>query len=160
MTFVHTETGLTLFTLSDPTTFVSSNQHSTNINFEGTTEITFFSSNTGGDCNMPNPGNLCVSGGDSRSSGGQASLPGHAASLAPNPATDRVDLQFHLAAASEVDVNLYDPAGRLVQQAAQQTAMPEGQNRLALDVSALPPGFYFVQLRSAQGMETMTLVKQ
>lgn len=97
---------------------------------------------------------------DRDAQGGLAAPTKHSASLSPNPTSDQVDLQFHLTAASEVAVTLHDAAGRPVQQVTPPQAMPEGQNRLALDVSALPPGFYWVQLRSTQGMETLPLVKQ
>ena len=148
--------GPTLFSLNNPATFGTSAVHTSQISFAQGITVSEFSSNAGGtDCTMTNPGWLC--GGKSRSASVASTF---ASTLAPNPASDRVDLRFQLAAASEVDVNLYDTAGRLVQQAAQQVTLPEGANQLSMDVSTLPPGFYFVQLRTAQGMETLTLVKQ
>jgi len=157
--------GVNVFAIRNAIVFSSSQlDPRTDIILQGS--ISSFSSTQ---CNQPKPSDFtCISsdngfrGGneDRDAQGGLAAPSNHSASLSPNPTSDWVDLQFHLAAASEVMVTLCDAAGRSVQQMAPPQAMPEGQNRLALDVSALPPGFYWVQLRSAQGMETVPLVKQ
>lgn len=163
-----------LFTVQSATLFSANQAGTTDIIFpapSGGVVISTFESTAGPSCNQPSPsGFTCIGGGgdaniksgniDRDASTDTAAASDYAASLAPNPTTDRVDLRFHLSAASEVAVSLYDPAGRKVQHLAPQSVLPEGQNQIAVDVSALPPGFYFVQLRSAQGQETLTLVKQ
>ncbi len=168
------QSGAVLFTLSKAAILSGANATTANTDISfasplpaGIT-ITSFTSSRGTTCSQPPPADFYCQGGDSGFDAGQdrdaqgeySAVSDYTTSLAPNPTSDRVDLRFQLAAASEVDVNLYDTAGRLVQQAAQQVTLPEGENQLSMDVSTLPPGFYFVQLRTAQGMETLTLVKQ
>lgn len=164
--------GVTLFSVQLANLSSSANA-STNILFpppSGGVSINSFETNKDNIPNSTGPipaGFNCVNGGGDGLSGTgneDRRMPtvssDHTASLVPNPTSDRTDLRFHLSASSEVTVHLLDPAGRSIQQIVSASPLPEGPNQMSLDLSTLPPGFYFVQLRSVQGQETMTLVKQ
>lgn len=132
------------------------------------TEITRFYSISS--CLGTRPANFMCGGGDAGLMGEKNEdrnnpnesgvLPGRTASLAPNPTADKTNLYFTLLAPSEVVVNLYDATGRLVAQVAPEMPMAAGKNQVTLDLSSLPPGFFLVQLRSAEGQETLPLVRQ
>jgi hypothetical protein len=66
---------------------------------------------------------------------------------APNPTTGAVQLAFALPQAGPVQVIVSDLLGRTVQQSAQN--LPEGENRLDLDLNHLPAGTYAVRVLAA-----------
>ena len=71
--------------------------------------------------------------------------------LSPRPATGRLTVRFSLAAAGEVDLGLFDAAGRCVATLARGWRGP-GEQRLTWDGGrALPSGTYFARLRTPAG---------
>lgn len=66
-------------------------------------------------------------------------------SVAPQPFTTDVALQFALPTASKVALAVYDPAGRLVWQGEAGT-LPAGRHQWALSLSELAPGVYVGRL--------------
>jgi subtilisin-like proprotein convertase family protein len=74
--------------------------------------------------------------------------------LAPNPATEQVRLSFGQALPSDVQLAVYDAAGRLVR----STIMPSGLLQYDLNVSAFPKGIYAVQMRAANGTSVVRRV--
>ncbi len=71
-------------------------------------------------------------------------------SLSPNPAADRVNLQFELAQPARVQVQVINLVGQTVA-VQQQNADASGLINIALDVASYPKGAYFVRLL-ADGM--------
>jgi len=60
-----------------------------------------------------------------------------------NPATRMTHVALELPTDARVDLAIYDLNGRLVRQALRGAALPAGPHRIAVDVSALPPGMFF-----------------
>ncbi len=75
-------------------------------------------------------------------------------SLFPNPAQSVVWVAFGRPGVSDTRISLFDGAGRLVQTA----ALPAGQDRAALQLSALPRGFYAVRVENEAGVALRKLV--
>lgn len=66
----------------------------------------------------------------------------------PNPAVDRVSLEFETTKEEKVvTIGIYDVVGNLVMK--QEQSFVKGFNRLTLDVSALPAGSYWMEFRGA-----------
>ena len=74
----------------------------------------------------------------------------------PNPATDELTVEVPLEADTDVAVTILDPAGKAAMQ--QHRALTKGDNRMTLDVSRLPNGVYFVQVRNGEQSHTRKLV--
>ena len=74
----------------------------------------------------------------------------------PNPATDQLTVEVPMQADADVTVSVLDPAGKLAIQ--QHRTMSKGDNRMTLDVRALPNGVYFVQVRNGEQSFTRKLV--
>jgi len=79
---------------------------------------------------------------------------------APNPARTATTIAFTLPAAGNADVAIYDLAGRRVRTAFSGPARA-GENRVALDVTALAPGVYTYRLEAsgAEATRRMVVVK-
>jgi len=77
----------------------------------------------------------------------------------PNPATGTVQLSFAMPQSGVAQVLVSDLLGRTVQQLAPQN-LPEGENRLDLDLSRLPAGTYVVHALVAGKGATLKVVKQ
>lgn len=65
--------------------------------------------------------------------------------LYPNPAEDAVHVQFQLANAAPVALNVLDAAGRLVGTFPEER-LAAGQHELSYSLNALPPGLYELRL--------------
>ncbi len=74
----------------------------------------------------------------------------------PNPASDEITVEVPLEADAAVAVTILDPAGKAAIQ--QHRALTKGDNRITLDVSRLPNGVYFVQVRNGEQSYTRKLV--
>lgn len=77
--------------------------------------------------------------------------------LSPNPASERVALQFNLLEKTSVAVYLLNSAGQSLDISSMQ-AFPAGAHQIELDASALLPGLYFVEMRTEQGLSVRKLV--
>lgn len=77
--------------------------------------------------------------------------------LYPNPASTELHIGLALETAATVQINIIDVSGKLV-----KTIHPElmnaGNNELALDITDLQNGLYFVKMESAGSSKTMRLV--
>ena len=71
---------------------------------------------------------------------------------APNPASAMATLSFDLEAASDVTVAVYDVLGREVDTFEAPMGVGSDQ-RVRLDVSALPSGVYVVRVRAESGAD-------
>lgn len=78
--------------------------------------------------------------------------------LFPNPAMDQVTVSVPLEAESKVSVAILDPAGKTVM--TQQEMLTKGENTFQFDLSKLPNGVYFVQVRNGEIAKTRKLVVQ
>jgi hypothetical protein len=72
--------------------------------------------------------------------------------VSPNPTIGPATMRYELAAASEVDIAVYGPGGRLVRHLVAAESRPRGQHALTWDGriasgELAPTGVYFVQLR-------------
>jgi len=76
---------------------------------------------------------------------GPATIPG-IPGLFPNPARDRAMLRLFVAEAGDVEVSLYDPAGRLAMTAFSGT-LGSGIHDLPLELSGLARGVYLASVR-------------
>jgi len=74
----------------------------------------------------------------------------------PNPASDELTVEVPLEADADVAVAILDPAGKAAIQ--QHRALTKGDNLITLDVSRLPNGVYFVQVRNGEQLHTRKLV--
>lgn len=74
----------------------------------------------------------------------------------PNPATDQLTVEVPMEADADVAVSIMDPAGKVAIQ--QHRTLSKGDNRMTLDVSRLPEGVYFVQVRNGEVSGTRKLV--
>jgi hypothetical protein len=74
----------------------------------------------------------------------EAALVDMDASLYPNPASERVTLEFSMDASGESVVEVLDMTGRSL--LLRNTGVVEGVNRLSLDLSGMEPGVYFVRV--------------
>ncbi len=69
----------------------------------------------------------------------------HSSSIFPNPATDKVTLNFTLTENKNVDIQLFNSIGQQ-EMISQNANCFQGENTLQLDVSILPEGIYFVKI--------------
>lgn len=74
--------------------------------------------------------------------------------LAPNPATETVQLTFGEATPSDTRVSVFNAAGQLVQ----NRLLAAGQTAMTLDVAALPEGIYMVAVENEKGRGVRKLV--
>ncbi|MBK8965335.1 MAG: M43 family zinc metalloprotease [Saprospiraceae bacterium] len=76
----------------------------------------------------------------------------------PNPATDQLTVDVPLEGDSDVQVTIFDAAGKAAVQ--QNRLMVKGENRFELSLQTLNNGVYFVQVRNGEQMHTRKLVVQ
>ncbi len=80
----------------------------------------------------------------------------HAMRLFPNPATDRVNLEFWAAADGEVCLKMAGGRGMISEKTFQAS---KGLNTMPLSLNQFPAGVYWVTLRNGDQIETLRLVK-
>ena len=78
--------------------------------------------------------------------------------LFPNPATEQVIVEVPMEADGKVSVAILDPSGKTT--LTQQQLLSKGDNQFTFDVSNLPSGVYFVQVRNGEIAKTRKLVVQ
>ncbi len=78
--------------------------------------------------------------------------------LYPNPAANQVRVEVPLEADGNVNVAILDPSGKIA--LSQQQMMVKGDNQVTFDLSTLPTGIYFVQVRNGEIAKTRKLVVQ
>ncbi len=74
----------------------------------------------------------------------------------PNPATDHLTVEVPLEADSEVQVSIFDAAGKTAVQ--QQRTLAKGDNQFTLDLQGLSNGVYMVQVRNGEVAKVRKLV--
>ena len=78
--------------------------------------------------------------------------------LFPNPASENLRLQIKAKEEMDLQLQILDVTGQLMQQ--QKVEIQLGENQFKLDVDQLPPGMYFLRLWSQDGSKTLRFVKQ
>jgi len=80
--------------------------------------------------------------------------------VSPNPATDRVELRFELAADEEVQVYILDAAGEQVK-TYQYGRLEKGIRKLTISTENLPSGMYYLKLitNSGESVEALHILK-
>lgn len=76
----------------------------------------------------------------------------------PNPANDKVHIQFSTSMSEDVIIRLVDLTGRQIQSAIMTTEA--GENTFAFDVMQLPKGIYLMELNSAENRAVKRFVKE
>lgn len=76
----------------------------------------------------------------------------------PNPAANAVTLEIPMSEDADVQVAVLDPAGRAAVRTTE--SLGKANNRVNLDLSSLPSGIYFVQVRNGAELATRKLVVQ
>lgn len=76
----------------------------------------------------------------------------------PNPATEQVTIEVPMESDSDVQVTILDPSGKSALK--QNRVLSKGDNRMNFDVSRLPNGIYFVEVRNGKSSSTRKLVVQ
>jgi hypothetical protein len=67
----------------------------------------------------------------------------------PNPVQQWLEVQFVLAEKTNVRIHIVDQNGKMLQIMNEQKDLTAGTHRQQMDVSALPPGTYFLEIQSA-----------
>lgn len=77
----------------------------------------------------------------------------------PNPAYDELTLDVRMDAEREVKVSIVDLTGRIISLNAYD--LHQEQNRITMDVSALPSGMYVVRVENgkAAGSQKLTIAR-
>jgi len=81
-------------------------------------------------------------------------------SVFPNPGGEQTKLRYQLSEPSTVQISVYDPLGRMVQQIVPATQQEEGTYDIQLDLSRWPKGMYYCQLTTGQLIKTVLLRKE
>lgn len=76
----------------------------------------------------------------------------------PNPATEQLTLEVPMESEADVQVAILDVAGKVTLQ--QHRTLAKDDNQMTLDVSRLPNGIYFVQVRNGEQLHTRKLTVQ
>ncbi len=79
--------------------------------------------------------------------------------LFPNPAKDKLSVNFYLPESSEIRLDIISLCGRPVMKPVKTQGM-RGINKTVLDISRLPAGYYFVRILTRYGVQTRKVVVQ
>ena len=77
----------------------------------------------------------------------------------PNPANDQISIRVDLNTSENVEINLIDVVGSQVDNVYKGN-MQAGANIVEYEISNLPSGIYFLQLKGAASTKTMKLIKK
>ncbi len=101
------------------------------------------------DANMPgNCWNLSVN----------ESLPVETFEVFPNPASSEITVAFNFPSNEKITIEVYDPLGKKAKSIPTKN-YASGENKIALDLSELPQGVYFIQFTTTNGTLTKRIVK-
>ncbi|NNE29389.1 MAG: T9SS type A sorting domain-containing protein, partial [Saprospiraceae bacterium] len=73
--------------------------------------------------------------------------------LFPNPVIEKSQLSFSLEATEDLSVSILSLDGKTLVHSFISGTFPSGKNSIAIPVSKLPRGLYFVQLKTKSGKE-------
>ncbi len=75
----------------------------------------------------------------------------------PNPASDRLNLEFLLERDSEIAIEIFDLSGRKVSESAHQ--FNKGNQQIQFNVNGYATGVYYVRIQAGEHVETIKWVK-
>ena len=75
----------------------------------------------------------------------------------PNPFSDRVQIEFELKTASEVQLSLYDNTGRILD--VMSGHYGKGKCSIIMNTPEIPPGMYYIHLKADAAFFTYKLIK-
>ena len=78
----------------------------------------------------------------------------------PNPARHNTTLRYKLLEDTSISVHLYDIMGRLIRTIISEEYAGPGEHKFDIDVSNLPSGIYFLDLRNGVSTATTKLIKE
>lgn len=78
--------------------------------------------------------------------------------LFPNPSTDKVTAEYLAAAEGVVNVEVIDPAGRMIMQ--RQQTVSAGPNLFGMDVQAVPAGIYLLRITEGDQQSLLRFMVQ
>ncbi len=81
------------------------------------------------------------------------------ASVYPNPTSGETNIQFNVANASDVTLNVRDLTGKLVQ-SSQNSIQKSGFNKISFDASSFNSGVYYITLSTENGIVTKKFIKK
>lgn len=81
-------------------------------------------------------------------------------SVIPNPAKDRITINYHLDSGLQTALYLLDARGQLVQVLENAVLKDSGAHNIDVNISALTPGLYFCQLQAGQQKATYKFIVQ
>lgn len=74
----------------------------------------------------------------------------------PNPAENRLTMEFYVSEKTEVSISIFNATGQLLR--AEQKTLTGGMNKVQFDISSLAAGVYVAQLQRATGKEQKRFV--
>lgn len=78
----------------------------------------------------------------------------------PNPVKDIVNLEYNLLKEGEVNVELYNPMGKLIKVIQNNKNQAAGRHTNTIDASTLNAGMYIIKVATKEGVETSKILKQ
>ncbi|MCD4723807.1 MAG: T9SS type A sorting domain-containing protein [Bacteroidales bacterium] len=75
----------------------------------------------------------------------------------PNPFSDRIQIEFELKTASEVQLSLYDNTGRIVD--GMSGHYGKGECSIIMNTPEIPPGMYYIHLKADAAFFSFKLIK-
>jgi hypothetical protein len=78
----------------------------------------------------------------------------------PNPTVATSQIDYHVAKAGAVTIELLDASGARLRNVAQETSQAAGPHTQQVDVSSLPKGTYYYKIITRAGTETKRFVKE
>lgn len=94
---------------------------------------------------------------------GDDAVPGAAIHLLeawPNPSSERVSTRFNLYRSESVTVSVYDATGKEVSRVVNGQHLGAGWHEYDVNLSTLPDGVYYIRLKTENGTQTKSIVKQ
>ncbi|MBK9292774.1 MAG: T9SS type A sorting domain-containing protein [Bacteroidetes bacterium] len=79
------------------------------------------------------------------------------AGIYPNPANDNITLRYYLSESSNVQIQILDLSGKLVQQIAHRT-QAAGEHMQQINISQMPAGVYLVRMQTPTFVQTERLI--
>jgi hypothetical protein len=76
----------------------------------------------------------------------------------PNPVTDLLSVNFFADKAQDIELQLLDLQGKVIQSKNEKAS--NGQNQFRLDLNTLPSGIYFIRIATEIGVYNNKIVKQ
>ena len=78
----------------------------------------------------------------------------------PNPFTNSFNIEFELETEGETSLIIYDALGRVVETVIANTTLSIGKHQYQIDGTRLESGLYYATLQTANGTQTIKIIKQ